>query len=60
MLYKWSWVQIPLRPIFCSYFKKSFSSEYHIYQFIPLKLCDYLKKNFNQNKRGDYRRQQLK
>ena len=25
------WVQIPLRPTFYSYFKESFSGEYHIY-----------------------------
>ena len=40
----WSWVQIPLRPTFYSYFKESFSYEFYMYQFIPLHLCDYLKK----------------
>ena len=30
-LYKyWSWVQIQLKPTFYSYFKESFSDEYHI------------------------------
>ena len=33
---QWSWDQILLRPTFYSYFKKSFSGEYHMYQFIPL------------------------
>ena len=28
---QWSWVQIPLRPPFYSYFKESFSGEYHRY-----------------------------
>ena len=42
---QWSWVQIPLRPTFYSYFKESFSDEYHMYQLIPLHSCDYLKKN---------------
>ena len=28
---QWSWVQIPLRPAFYSYFKQSFSGEYHVY-----------------------------
>ena len=28
---QWPWVQIPLRPTFYSYFKESFSGEYHIY-----------------------------
>ena len=41
---RWSWVQIRLRPTFYSYVKESISSEYHIYQFIPLHSCDYLKK----------------
>ena len=27
----WSWVEISLRPTFYSYFKESFSDEYHIY-----------------------------
>ena len=27
----WSWVDIPLRPTFYSYFKESFSGKYHIY-----------------------------
>ena len=27
-----------------SYFKESFSGEYHLYQLIPLHSCDYLKK----------------
>ena len=40
----WLWVQIPLRPTFYSYFKESFSGEYHIYQFISLHSCDYLMK----------------
>ena len=42
---QWSWVQIPLRPFFYSYFKASFGSEYHIYQLILLHSCDYLNKN---------------
>ena len=42
---QWSWVQIPLRPTFYSYFKESISGEYNMYQFIPLHSCDYLKKN---------------
>ena len=33
---QWSWVQIPLRPTFYSYFKESFSGEYHIFYFIVL------------------------
>ena len=41
---QWSWVQIPLRPTFYSYFKESFSGEYHVYQLIPLHSCDYLNK----------------
>ena len=41
---QWSWVQIPLRPTFYSYFKESFSGEYNVYQFIPLHPCDYVKK----------------
>ena len=41
---QWSWVQIPLRPTFYSYFKESFSDEYHMYQLIPLHSCDYLNK----------------
>ena len=32
---------IPLRPTFYSYFWKSLSAEYHMYQFILLQ-CDYL------------------
>ena len=40
-----SWFQITLRPTFYSYFNQSFSGEYHIYQFIQLHSCDYLKKN---------------
>ena len=32
---QWSWVQIPLRPTFYSYFKESFSDEYHIYIHTP-------------------------
>ena len=28
---QWSWVQIPLRPTFYSYFKESVSGEYHTY-----------------------------
>ena len=35
-------VNIPLRPTFYSYFKQSFSGEYHMYQLIPLHSCDYL------------------
>ena len=31
---QWSWVQIPLRTTFYSYFKESISSEYHIYTYI--------------------------
>ena len=31
--------------IFHSYFKESFSDEYHMYQLIPLHSCDYLNKN---------------
>ena len=42
--FQWSWVQIPLRPIFYSYFKESVSDEYHMYQFIPQHSCDYRKK----------------
>ena len=42
--FRWSWVQIPLRPTFCSYFKESFSGEYRMYQIIPLHSRDYLKK----------------
>ena len=41
---QWSCVQIPLRPTFYRYFKKSVSSEYHMYQLIPLRSCHYLKK----------------
>ena len=33
---QWSWVQIPLGPTFYCYFWKSFSGEYHMYQFTPL------------------------
>ena len=33
-----------LRPTFYSYFKESFSGEYHVYQLIPLHSCDYLNK----------------
>ena len=29
---QWLWVQIPLRQTFYSYFKESFSGEYHMYQ----------------------------
>ena len=35
---------MPLRPTLYSYFKESFSGEYHMYLFIPLHSCDYLKK----------------
>ena len=35
-------IQIPLRPTFYSYFSKSFGDEYHMHQFIPLQICDYL------------------
>ena len=31
---QWSWVQIPLRPTFYSYFKESFGGEYHKYTYI--------------------------
>ena len=31
-------------PTFYRYFKQFFSYEYHLYQFIPLHSCDYLKK----------------
>ena len=31
---QWSCVQIPLRPTFYSYFKESFSGEYHIYVYV--------------------------
>ena len=41
---QWSWVQIPLRPTFYSYFKESVSSEYHMYQLILLHSCAYLQK----------------
>ena len=41
---QWSWVKIPLRPTFYSYFKESSSGEYHMYQLITLHSCDYLKK----------------
>ena len=40
-----SWVQIPLRQTLYSYFKESFSDEYHLYQLIKLHSCDYLNKN---------------
>ena len=30
---QWSWVQIPFRPTFYSYFKESLSVEYHIYTY---------------------------
>ena len=39
---QWSWVQIPVRPTFYTYFKESVSGEYHIDQLIPLHSCDYL------------------
>ena len=42
---RWLWVQIPLRPTFYSYFKESFSDEYHMCQLIPLHSCDYPNKN---------------
>ena len=38
---QWSWVQIPLRQTFYSYFKEY---EYYMYQLIPPHSCDYLKK----------------
>ena len=41
ILYLMSQVQIPLTPTFYSYFKESFSGEYHINQFLPLHSCDY-------------------
>ena len=41
---QWSWVQIPLRLTFFSYFKEFSSGEYHMYQVIPLHSCDYLYK----------------
>ena len=31
-----------LMSTFYSYFSESFSDEYHMYQFIPLQICDYL------------------
>ena len=34
----------PTRPTFCSYFKEYFSGEQHMYQFVPLHSCDYVKK----------------
>ena len=37
---QWLWVQIPLRPTSYSYFKGSFSCEYHMYQFILLHSYD--------------------
>ena len=40
-------VVVVLNPIlanFLSYFKESFSGEYHMYQFILLHSCDYIKK----------------
>ena len=43
--FQWSWVQISLGPTFYSYFKESFSDEYHIYQLIPPHSCDYLNKS---------------
>ena len=36
-------VQIPIKSTFYSYFREFFSGEYHIYQFIPLHSCYYLK-----------------
>ena len=42
---KWLRIQIPHRPIFYSYFKESFSDEYHIYEHIPLHSYDYLNKS---------------
>ena len=39
---QWSWVQIPVRPTFYTYFKESVSGEYHVDQLIPLHSCDYL------------------
>ena len=41
---QWSWVQIPFGPTLYSYFKESFSGEYHMYQLIPPQSCDYLMK----------------
>ena len=41
---QWTQVQIPLRPTSYSYFKESFSDEYHMYQLISLYSLDYLKK----------------
>ena len=41
---QWSWVQIPLRPSFYSYFKEPVSGQNHIYLLIPLHSCDYLQK----------------
>ena len=38
------WVCIPLRPTFYGDLKQSFSSEYHMYHFITLHSCHYLKK----------------
>ena len=34
----------PIQANFLSYFKESFSGEYHMYQFILLHSCDYIKK----------------
>ena len=31
---QWSWVQVPLRPTFYSYFKESFGDEYHFSKFV--------------------------
>ena len=39
---QYSWVQIPLRTTFYSYFQECFTDEYHMYQFIPLHSFDYL------------------
>ena len=33
---QWSWVQIPLGPTFYSYFKESFSGEYHMYHSLHI------------------------
>ena len=41
---QWSWVQIPLRPTFYSFFKESDSGEYHMYEPIPLHSRGYLHK----------------
>ena len=41
---KFSSPQIPLKLTFYSYFKQSFSGEYHEYQLIPLQSYNYFNK----------------